>query len=107
MSAEARKAWLRLEHVGPATVRDLELLGIERLSQLADREPQKLYDSLCKATGERQDPCVLDVFSMLVSRAQGDRPRPWWEFSRLRLAKAAQPTRRPSARTRAATKPPI
>lgn len=95
MSEAARKAWLRLEHVGPETVRDLERLGIERLEDLAHREPRELYDSLCKHTGERQDPCVLDVFSMLVSRAKGNPARPWWEFSRQRIAEES-PDRRPA-----------
>ena len=100
MSDAARKAWLRLEHVGPATVRDLERLGIERLDQLAHREPQELYDSLCRSTGERQDTCVLDMFSMLVSRARGNEPKPWWEFSRQRLAQAKKPERRPASKPR-------
>ena len=105
MSESARKAWLRMEHVGPATVRDLERLGIERLDQLAHREPQELYDTLCKSTGLRQDPCVLDMFSMLVSRAKGNDPKPWWEFSRQRLAQAAKPVRRPAPKPRARPKP--
>jgi hypothetical protein len=83
-----RKAWLALEHVGPATVRDLERLGVSRLEHLARHKPQDLYEQLCRLTGTRQDPCVLDVFSMLVHRARGGDPRPWWEFSRLRLAQA-------------------
>ena len=100
MSESDRKARLRLEHVGPATVRDLERLGIERLDQLAHREPQELYDSLCRSTGERQDTCVLDMFSMLVSRARGNEPKPWWEFSRQRLAQAKKPERRPTPKAR-------
>jgi len=103
MSEASRKAWLRLEHVGPATVRDLERLGIERLEDLARRDPEELFESLCRSTGVRQDTCVLDVFSMLVSRAKGDPPRPWWEFSRLRLAAAKKPERRPAVRPRPAT----
>lgn len=83
-----RKAWLALEHVGPATVRDLERLGVQRLEQLAQHSPQDLYEQLCRLTGTRQDTCVLDVFSMLVHRARGGAPRPWWEFSRMRLAQA-------------------
>ena len=84
-----RKAWLALEHVGPATVKDLEQLGIRRLEHLARHTPKELFEHLCRLTGSRQDPCVLDVFSMLVHRAQGGDPRPWWEFSRERLAQEA------------------
>jgi hypothetical protein len=103
MTAAERGAFLALEHVGPATVRDLELLGVRRLEQLARRDPEALYERLSKLTGRRQDPCVLDVFSMLVSRARGEKPRPWWEFSRERLAAADPASRGPrKARRRAA-----
>ena len=88
-TAAERKAWMALEYVGPATLGDLELLGVRRLEQLAKAKPQALYDKLCRLTKARQDPCVLDVFSMLVHRAQGNGARPWWEFSRMRLAQAA------------------
>lgn len=102
MSAADRKAWLALDYVGPATVRDLDRLGIRRLDQLARREPQDLYDRLCRLTRARQDPCVLDVFSMLVSRANGGPSRPWWEFSRKRLAAAKKrpPKSAPASKTK-------
>lgn len=88
LSPEERRAWLALEHVGPATVRDLELLGVRRLADLARTDAQSLYDRLCRLTNCRQDPCVLDVFSMLTSQARGEPARPWWEFSRERIAEA-------------------
>ncbi|MBK8179624.1 MAG: mitomycin resistance protein [Planctomycetes bacterium] len=98
-----RRAWLALDHVGPATVGDLELLGVRRLSQLARRSPQGLFDALCRRTGTRQDPCVLDVFTMLTSLARGEPARPWWEFSRERISRAGGPPSGPArgARTRA------
>jgi hypothetical protein len=65
-----REAWLALDYVGKATVLDLELLGIRRLKQLARRKPESLHAALCRLTGVRQDPCVLDVFSMLIDQAR-------------------------------------
>ncbi len=74
--------------VGPAMVRDFELLGIRSVSQLAKQKPNKLYARLAELTGTRQDPCVLDVFHAAV--AQAGNPRlpvqqcQWWYWSRKR-----------------------
>jgi hypothetical protein len=51
---------LALKNIGPATRRDLELLGISTIAQLARREPDALYAALERKTGQRQDPCVWD-----------------------------------------------
>ncbi len=76
--------------VGPAMRRDFELLGIRTVAQLARANPQQLYQRLCRATGERQDPCVLDVFQAAVAQARNPRlPAEkcvWWYWSRKRKA---------------------
>ena len=74
--------------VGPAIRRDLERLGVHTVAQLARREPERLYRQLCRKTGKRQDPCVLDVFSAAVAQAR-DPELPieqcvWWYWSRKR-----------------------
>lgn len=56
-----------LVSIGPAMLRDLEMLGVESVAQLAREEPDDLYQRLCSLTGQRQDPCVLDVFSAAVA----------------------------------------
>jgi hypothetical protein len=38
--------------VGPAISRDFEFLGVRRLPQLARRNPGKMYEKLCEATGQ-------------------------------------------------------
>ena len=48
-----------LPNVGPATAKDLELLGVTSPAQLAGRDPLRLYEALCRKTGVRQDPCML------------------------------------------------
>ena len=48
--------------VGPAMLRDFELLGIRSVAQLAKQEPREMYERLNRKTGRRQDPCVLDTF---------------------------------------------
>jgi len=77
-----------LVSVGPKTLEDFEKLGVRNLGQLAREEPDDLYRRLCTLTGQRQDPCVLDVFSAAVAQAR-DPELPaeqcqWWYWSRQR-----------------------
>ena len=78
-----------LAGIGPAMMRDFEQLGVRSVPQLAQQEPQELYDRLCRITGTRQDPCVLDVFTCAVAQARDpelpDEQRKWWYWSRIRL----------------------
>lgn len=74
--------------VGPSVRRDLARLGVHTVAQLARRSPQRLYRELCRKSGRRQDPCVLDVFSAAVAQAR-DPGLPieqcvWWYWSRQR-----------------------
>ena len=70
-----------LPNVGPAMAGDLELLGFSRPAQLAGADPLQLYASLCHATGERQDPCVLDVFMSITHFLAGGPAQPWWHYT--------------------------
>jgi len=76
--------------VGPAIRRDFELLGIRTVAELAKHEPRALYDKLCRKTGKRQDPCVLDVFCAAVAQARNPRVPldqcKWWYWSGVRKA---------------------
>lgn len=78
--------------VGPAIERDFHLLGIRSVSQLAKRDPQKLYSHLERITGTDQDPCVLDVFRAAVAQARNPRlpaeKCQWWYWSRRRKSAA-------------------
>jgi hypothetical protein len=82
-----------LVSVGPAILHDLELLGIRNGAQLARQKPTKLYENLCRVTGQRQDICCLDVFSAAVAQARNPllpaEQRQWWYWSRLRKARNA------------------
>lgn len=70
--------------VGPATLGDFRALGIRTLPQLAKQDAFKLYERLCRRTGERHDPCCIDVFLSAIDQARGGAPRPWWEFTDFR-----------------------
>jgi hypothetical protein len=74
--------------VGPAMLRDLELLGVRGVPQLARQNPRRLYERLCEVTGQRVDVCCLDVFSAAVAQARNPRlpveQCQWWYWSRRR-----------------------
>ncbi len=51
-----------------------EMMGIRSVAELAKQESGKMYDKLCKLTGQRQqDPCVLDTFEVAVAQAVNPR----------------------------------
>jgi len=70
-----------LANVGPATLSDLHLLGIRTVPQLARRDAVRLWRTLCRRTGVRHDPCVIDVFMAIIHQARGGKPTPWWKFT--------------------------
>jgi predicted RecB family nuclease len=76
--------------IGPAMLRDFEILGIRSVTQLARKNPQRMYESLGRKMGQRQDPCVLDTFCAAVAQAKNPRlpaeQCQWWYWSRKRLA---------------------
>ena len=76
--------------IGPAMLRDFELLRIRSVAQLARQDPKILYERLSRATGRRQDPCVLDTFCAAVAQAKNSQLPPekcqWWYWSRKRKA---------------------
>jgi hypothetical protein len=73
-----------LPNIGPAGANDFELLGYETPDQLRGVDAFELYQSLCLATGVRQDPCVLDVLMSVASFLRGGPPEPWWHFTEQR-----------------------
>ena len=80
-----------LVSIGPAMLRDFDLLGIASVAQLSRRSPEKLYEKLCQLTGQPQDICCLDVFRAAVAQARNPllplEQRQWWYWSRRRKAR--------------------
>jgi hypothetical protein len=93
MIAEKRR-FRDLVSVGPKIAGDFEMLGVRSVSHLARQDPGRMYEKLCSLTGQRQDPCVLDVFCAAVAQARDPRlpaeQCQWWYWSRRRKAKAAK-----------------
>jgi hypothetical protein len=86
--AEKTRKLGNLISVGPAMLRDFELLGIRSVAGLARQNPQRMYEKMERATGQRQDPCVLDTFCAAVAQAKNPRLAvekcQWWWWSRQR-----------------------
>jgi hypothetical protein len=85
-----------IPNVGPRVAADLRRLGIVSPSDLRGRDPYAMYDDLCKQTGKRHDPCLLDVFIAAVRFMEEGLNKPWWKYTaerkkRLAARKAALP----------------
>ena len=76
----------QLPNVGPALAADLRLIGIHRPAELRGQDPLALYRRLCEATGQRQDPCVLDTFMAVTDFMRGAAAAPWWSYTAERKA---------------------
>ena len=70
-----------LPNIGKAMSRDLHLVGIQHPKDLISKDAYKLYDELCRVTGNKHDPCVIDVFLSVVDFMEGGAPAPWWAFT--------------------------
>lgn len=73
-----------LPNVGPATAADLRRIGIRTPHDLCGRDGYALYDMLCRETGTRHDPCVIDVFLSITHFMNGGNALPWWSFTEQR-----------------------
>jgi hypothetical protein len=76
--------------VGPSIARDLRQLGVRRVADLKQRDPEQLYRRLNQIRGVRQDPCLLYTFRCAVYFASTARPAAerlkwwWWKDQRVR-----------------------
>ena len=81
---KAARDLARLEdipNIGPAVAADLRQLGIALPDDLPGRDPYQMYDDLCRLTGQRHDPCLLDTFIAVVRYMQGEPKKPWWKYT--------------------------
>ncbi len=73
-----------LKNVGKATLKDLFLLEIHSVEELADQNPTFLFQELERRTQKRQDPCVWDVFAAIIHEANTGEPTNWWDWTEQR-----------------------
>ena len=87
MATDSRKL-SDLISVGPAMLRDFSILGVHSVAELARRNPERLYEALCRTAPQHQDICCLDVFCAAVAQARDPRlpaeQCQWWYWSRKR-----------------------
>jgi hypothetical protein len=79
-----REQYTRLEqipNIGPSLAEDLRLIGISHPLDLIGRDPYDMYEDLCRRTGKRHDPCVIDAFISAVRFMEGEPKRPWWAYT--------------------------
>jgi hypothetical protein len=73
----------RIPGVGKAVALDLKALGIRRISELKGKDPEGLYQALCKFQGP-VDRCMLYTFRCAVYFASHTRHEPellkWWNW---------------------------
>jgi Pathogenicity locus len=70
-----------IPNVGLAIADDLRQLGITSPGELLGRDPYELYNDLCRLTGQRHDPCLLDTFIAAVRFMHGESKKPWWNYT--------------------------
>ena len=85
-SAAECRSLEQLPNIGPALAADLRLIGIQTPAELRGKDPFVLYQKLCAATGQRQDPCVLDTFMAATDFMRGAPAAPWWKYTPQRKA---------------------
>jgi hypothetical protein len=76
----------QLPNIGPALAADLRRIGIRHPRELQGKDASVLYQNLCAATGQRQDPCVLDTFMAAADFMGGAPAAPWWHYTAQRKA---------------------
>lgn len=79
-----------IPNVGPATAGDFLLLGITTPADLRGQDAYALYETLCRKTGVRHDPCVIDVFLAAVRYMDGNPAKPWWAYTAERKRELAR-----------------
>ena len=93
-NAIAVRRFQDIPNIGPAMEKDFVLLGLKKPTDLAGKDAFLLYQKLCKVTGVRHDPCVLDTFIAAVDFMNGAPPRPWFYYSTDRKKKHPDVSRR-------------
>lgn len=75
-----------LKNVGKATLKDLHILGIHSVDDLANCDPTELFKRLESETRHMHDPCVWDVFAAIIHEAKTQEATPWWAWTSKRKA---------------------
>jgi Pathogenicity locus len=78
------KKFQDIPNVGPAMERDFILLGLKNPTDLIPKHPFTLYNKMCKISGKRLDPCVLDTYIAVIDFMNGAPAKPWYFYTKSR-----------------------
>ena len=71
----------QIPNVGPSIAAKLRQIGISSPHDLVGKDPYAIFEQLCRTTGVRHDPCLLDVFIAAVRFMAGEPAKPWWTYT--------------------------
>jgi hypothetical protein len=71
----------QLPNLGPAVAGHLRRAGVSRPCDLVGRDAFAVFDELCRVTGRRLDPCLLDTIVAAVRFMGGEEAKPWWAYT--------------------------
>jgi len=96
------KALTVIPGVGKSIANDLWNIGIKKIDDLRQQDPEVLYDLSNRYAGVVQDRCLLYVFRCAVYYASEKRHDPeklkWWNWKDLEVRKSQRPEARKSRR---------
>ncbi len=75
-----------IPNIGPAMIRDFQRLGLRTPADLKKKDTLALYKKMCRISGSRQDPCVLDTYMAAIDFMNGVPAKPWWSYTKARKA---------------------
>lgn len=75
------KRFTDIPNIGKRMEEDFRELGLRVPQDLAGKDPYQLYQKMCRVSGVRQDPCVLDTYMAAVDFMEGGRAQTWWSFT--------------------------
>jgi hypothetical protein len=71
----------QIPNVGRKIARLLQAIDVSSPQDLAGNDPYEMYEEVCRVTGRRCDPCVIDVFIAAVRFMAGEPAKPWWKYT--------------------------
>jgi hypothetical protein len=85
----------RIPGIGKSLSKDLERMGFREVSELADQDPEVLYERMIALERQHVDRCVLYTFRCAVYFASHSEHDPeklkWWNWSDANLAAHSHP----------------
>lgn len=79
-AAEVRR-FEDIPNIGLRMAEDFQQLGIKKPAELKGKDAYTLYKKMCKVSGIRQDPCVLDTYLAAIDFMNGAPARPWYAYT--------------------------